>query len=387
MSNLFGYEVTRAIPSDVLYGLISGKFKAYGGVIRWAAGTEQAGQIVQHLIPVAGIPGYGIATAVASASSTLTGLVNTYQLRQLSRDVDALTAMTKHVLEATVVSGVLSGLSLAVGAAGFSWLNVKVNKLNDEVLNIKSDVVDIKNFLERQERALFKVALKDLQDSERLKDEKHRYDSIQSARKTVSTIREKYKEQLQQTKDVDAAFIFQDYYCLAGLAQARCRAELGQYELAYEDAVETYKTWVEQARSIAKNMLIARQPERFLYKEFARMASIHETTEWMDFAHDKEKGLQWIDELRMDNRVWYESFAIADIAKPSLKEAGQRVIEQREKVIPRLQYLVARNNVMLGLVSQYEFLMDNHIKPAEFEARIASLRQDSMDGFVLLKKV
>jgi hypothetical protein len=63
------------------------------------------------------------------------------------------------------------------------------------------------------------------------------------------------------------------------------------------------------------------------------------------------------------------------------------VIEQREKVIPRLQYLVARNNVMLGLVSQYEFLMDNHIKPAEFEARIASLRQDSMDGFVLLKKV
>ena len=41
-----GWEVTRLIPVETLVGLISGQYKLYGGVIRHAAGTPQAGQIV-----------------------------------------------------------------------------------------------------------------------------------------------------------------------------------------------------------------------------------------------------------------------------------------------------------------------------------------------------
>jgi len=32
-------------------GLMMGRYKLHGGVIRWAAGAPNAGQIVKHLLP------------------------------------------------------------------------------------------------------------------------------------------------------------------------------------------------------------------------------------------------------------------------------------------------------------------------------------------------
>ncbi|NEP84075.1 MAG: hypothetical protein F6K17_22355 [Okeania sp. SIO3C4] len=43
-----GWTVVREIPPEVQTGLISGKYQLYGGVIRWASGTKNAGQIVRH---------------------------------------------------------------------------------------------------------------------------------------------------------------------------------------------------------------------------------------------------------------------------------------------------------------------------------------------------
>jgi hypothetical protein len=38
-----GLTVERALPAEVLAGLFSGQYRLYGGVIRGAAGTVQAG--------------------------------------------------------------------------------------------------------------------------------------------------------------------------------------------------------------------------------------------------------------------------------------------------------------------------------------------------------
>lgn len=52
MSTLLpGLTLSRTIPADVALGLLTGSYSLHGGVIRWAAGTEHAGQIVRHLIP------------------------------------------------------------------------------------------------------------------------------------------------------------------------------------------------------------------------------------------------------------------------------------------------------------------------------------------------
>ena len=61
-----GWTVIREIPSEVQTGLISGKYQLYGGVIRWAPGTENAGQIVRHLVPSPRlIPGHELMPSIA----------------------------------------------------------------------------------------------------------------------------------------------------------------------------------------------------------------------------------------------------------------------------------------------------------------------------------
>ena len=86
VESLLGLTVTRAISPEVVIGLITGQYKLYGGVIRWAAGTEYAGQIVRHLVPVAE------QTVGASLFAPVSGVlkaVNTYQLHKLSGQVNA----------------------------------------------------------------------------------------------------------------------------------------------------------------------------------------------------------------------------------------------------------------------------------------------------------
>lgn len=75
MKEFLGLEIARSIPPEVLTGLISGQYKMYGGVIRWATGTENAGQIVRHLLPVA--RELGSASLFSPISGAL-GAVNTY---------------------------------------------------------------------------------------------------------------------------------------------------------------------------------------------------------------------------------------------------------------------------------------------------------------------
>ena len=75
--NLLGLIVTRSIPKEVLVGLLAGQYKMYGGVIRWAPGTEQAGEIVRHLIPV------GSQTITDPLFGPLNGMLNTANTSQL----------------------------------------------------------------------------------------------------------------------------------------------------------------------------------------------------------------------------------------------------------------------------------------------------------------
>ncbi len=130
-----GWTVVREIPPEVQTGLISGKYQLYGGVIRWASGTENAGQIVKHLVPSPGlIPG---------------GMPNmSIQLEQIIRMVTLTTS--------------LSGLNLAVSYVGFILINAKLNEVDKRLKEIQQDVKDIKHFLDSSERAKLFSALNEL---------------------------------------------------------------------------------------------------------------------------------------------------------------------------------------------------------------------------------
>jgi hypothetical protein len=73
LASLLGMTVVRAVPAGALLRLATGQYTLHGGVIRWAANTPQAGQIVCHLLPAFGraaAPSFSGLGMVGSAAAT-----------------------------------------------------------------------------------------------------------------------------------------------------------------------------------------------------------------------------------------------------------------------------------------------------------------------------
>jgi len=94
--SLLGLIVARAIPPEVITGLLTGQYKQYGGVIRWASGTENAGQVVRHLLPVTS---QSLASPLFAPVSSTLGMINTYQLHRLSGQVGNLTTSVNQLFQ------------------------------------------------------------------------------------------------------------------------------------------------------------------------------------------------------------------------------------------------------------------------------------------------
>ena len=171
IDSLLGLSVARGIPTEVVSGLITGMYRLDGGVIRWAANTENAGQIIRHLIPIASNIG---PTSLLAPISGVMGAVNTYQLHGISNQLHTLTETTQKVLEIANTSMVLSGLNLAVTAVGFYVLNEKLKNLEGKLNEIQSEVKAIRTLLELDERARLGSALRDLLNITHVKNIEHR---------------------------------------------------------------------------------------------------------------------------------------------------------------------------------------------------------------------
>lgn len=108
--------LARELPNvpGLLEGIDSGKYKVWGGVVRLAKGQEGAGQIVGHLV---------IPNNAAEMADKLQGQLGALQSLQ-------------------VANLAMSGLNLAVSAAGFAIVCQKLNKIS-EVLSENSQKLDI----------------------------------------------------------------------------------------------------------------------------------------------------------------------------------------------------------------------------------------------------
>lgn len=394
VESLLNLTVTRAIPPDVITGLMTGQFKLYGGVIRGAPGTQYAGQIIRHLLPVTeqtiGAP------ILAPISRALA--VNTYQLHSLSGQVNTLTAATQQVLQIATGTMVLSGLNLAVTAVGFAVLNEKLKRLEGKLDEIQQEVRALRTLMELEERAKLGAALRDLLNVVTIKNPDHRHKMLFNSKNVLAPINLKYKELLAGADTLETAMAYEEYFCITSLAHARCLAELGMLEMANRDLDEASEFWQTQAHRIANNLLLSDSPERFLFSDFSQDVPVSILAEWLDFAYQEEKGYGWIDELRGQTRAWYAQGDKAGVVKgfPSVGKKilnrGNRAVklteidQDREWVIPSFQKLVARSNVFEGYKAQYELLETNNVTPSEFENEMALLAQTAtVDGFLILQ--
>ena len=385
--NLLGLIVARAIPDDVLVGLSTGIYKLHGGVIRWARGTEKAGSIVRHLIPV------GSQTITDPLFSPLSGMLN----RAGAHSLSGIGVTTQAVLQRATGTMALSGLNLAVNVVGFVVIYQKLKQLENQLNRIEKEVKAIHELLEIEERARLAAALEDLVNAMRSQKLDDRRELLFHAKGDLAPIRLKYKELLSKADSLEVTLGYEEYFVLTSLAHSRCLAELGMLDTACRSLESDVAFWKDQSRRIARDLLLGENPERFLFSDFANDVPVLELIEWMDFAHDEEKGYERLDELRAMTTGWYTGIDKKEIGRKTgraLSNIGQRISRkadaelewQLNKVVPSFQKLVARNDVLDGYVGQYQYLAEHNILPSIFENEVANISPEfHVDGYILLE--
>lgn len=391
-----GWVVARAIPYECLIGLATGKYQLCGGVIRWAAGTPNAGQIVRHLIPIglnplSAIPGIDLVPGIAANIQLheLKGLTkaNTYELMKLAGQVSNLTQATNQVLQVATGTAVLSGLTLAVSTIGFVTISRKLNAVDNRLKEIQKDVQAIRTFLESTERARLAAALKALLKVDENTPLEHKNILLHTSRNTLSEINMRYRELLAEANTIETAMAYEEYFTLTALALIRCNAELGLLDMAHKEMEEVNSFWQLQSRRIAKEILVGEYPERFLASDFVEAVSVSELVQWLDFTYDEQKGLGWIDEFRLKiNESWYFKGWFSGHGFGLNKNVGIGLEKEQNLVIPALRNLIARSAVLEGFAAQYELFEAQKIKPSEFERKVAGLPESSaVDGYFILE--
>jgi hypothetical protein len=385
--NLLGLQVTRAIPKEVLVGLLAGQYKMYGGVIRWAPGTEQAGQIVRHLIPVVS---QTITDPLYGPINGMLNIANTYQL-------DRISVTTQTILQMATGTMVLSGLNLAVSAIGFAVINQKLKRLENQLNRIEKEVIAIHEMLEIEERARLGAALEDLVNAMRSQKVDYRRELLFHAKRDLALIRLKYKELLSKADSLEVSMGYEEYFVLTSLAHSRCLAELGISDTARHSLESDVTFWKGESKRIAHDLLLGDNPERLLFSDFAKNVPVTNLIEWLDFAHGEEKGYEQLDELRAMTTGWYTGIDKKEIGRKTgraLSNIGQKISRkadaelewQLKKVIPSFQKLIARNSVLDGYVGQYQYLEEHNILPSTFENEIANISPEfHIDGYIILE--
>jgi hypothetical protein len=338
--------VQRSIPTDVLAGLATGQFSLHGGVIR-----NGAGQIVRHLVstaPATALNPFGMISAVPS-------LVNVYQLHHL-------TQMTQALMQISQATMMLSGLNLAVSVVGFGAMLAGLRRVDERIKALDQKVDWIKLFLATERRAKLLNAIEEL--SRLATQERNAHAILHTARTSLGEARMCYLEHWDNSKCLEESMSYQHYFCTAFLAQARCFAEMQEYD----DAVDVFKVgmqqWQERARAIASDQILAENRARFLEARYAKTEKVStaKVVGWMDFAYEETKGYQWIDILRREHDSSFLNFSRGKIKK------------EDERDILYLDNLTSRDAILKGYEAQLQCFADNEIRPSEFANALRELR-------------
>lgn len=350
IAELAGYTLTRSIPDSVFAGVLSGSYKVFGGVIR-----NDAGQIVAHLVNAAN-PDKLLCTFLSPVNTAFSGL-NTFQLYRIGTDIQKLIGLAQ-------ASMAISGLTLAVSSAGFLFLNNKINKIDKKLAEMAADLKYIKKFLELQERARLISALKVIRELGQIKDKSTKTQMLINSRQTLGEIHEKYKALLLEDKSAKELMPIEEYFTITAMGHALCSAELGMYDQATNDLLESQMTWRNAAKIFVGEKVLGKEPQRLLAKKYVSHIKSEEIAGWMDFAEDSKIGIDRLDQLRdMAPKVDINIFNSID------KEEAIAIDVSRK--------LVQRDRILQGYVDQYRYYSSLKQKPSEVQQYFDSLSQES----------
>ncbi len=372
-----GWVVERAIPQEVVGGLLNGQMVLSGGVVRWAAGMSNGGQIVRHLLPVG-----GELAQVSSLLAPTTG--SNLLLRLISGGIapyQAPPVMTQQILSLATQTLSLSGLGVVATGMSFKLLSDKLDKLNAQV----GKILDL---LKAQNRAKLNARLQELRDLDAHSTESHRRTLLARIVPDLNELYHLYAEQLASIKKREDFAAMEELFSITAIARAHAYAEFdiksGKASSVFAEALEH---WTEQSRRVARDTLLSTNPQRFLYSDFADSISTMMLIDWMDFAHGEQKGLVWIDELREKLVPQSSPVNVNMEAISRLNPFSGNPPHEKDTVVPLMQRLVQRQAVFDTYVEQYAMLEGMGLTPSTMQAQLAQVpASDTSDGFVILKR-
>jgi hypothetical protein len=376
-----GLTVAREIPFEVIRGLLTGQLTLHGGVIRWAAGTAKAGQIVRHLLPL------GTPALAMLPLSTLPGIgqvAQAFQLARLQGAVGTNIALTERVLQMATGTMALSGLNLALSAVGFVVLGQRLSSVEKRLAEIQRDVKVIREILERQSRAKLRAALTSLEKADQTVTAANRRDLLSHAHHDLEPLLHEYGELLTLARDVESAMVAEEHYLLIALAQVRCSAELGEFHRAHREFVAARILWQGQARRIAQELLLGKDPERLLYQETVSVLPTAGLIACLDFAHATDHGMGWLDTLRGKMPNYYSDRGVS-VGVKMPKDRTDKRRHEREVVVPSLVKLTARGQLMEGYRAELDLLVEHQVTPGELGRRIAEAAPAAVEGYLILE--
>ncbi len=386
MTLLDGLAVTRFISPEVLTGLLTGQYKLYGGVIRWASGTEHGGQIVQHLLPVGKTVVGNVLDILAPFNPVLSAIDDfrlTQNLNALGSQMASLEVATERIFQVATGTMVVSGLNLAVSAVGFAVIGHRLNQLHSKLNELQKDVKVIRHLLELDERTRLESAIKDLRHGTETTNADSRSALLMNARNILGPISLKYRALLSSKEaSLEEVLVSEEYYFLTALAHARCSAELHMPDVAAKEIAEVEAFWQAEARHIARRHLLGDSPERFLASDFSQMVKLDVLIIWLDFAYAEERGVHWLDVLRQRTTPWYAR-SWRDTLPKRLASGG--IKREESRILPTLQKLTAKNNLLSGYVEQYKLFEKHDVTPSVFQARITEIaRENNLTEYAVL---
>jgi hypothetical protein len=256
----------------------------------------------------------------------------------------------------------LSGLTLAVSAASFVFLNNKLNSIDSRLVTIGEDVKAIKKFLELQERARLSTAFKTMRSLDDTVDVGVREKLLISAKQTLGEIHEKYRELLINIKNVEEALAIEEYFTITALGHALCTAELDMYKQAENELREAYGIWSTVAERISRDLVLRNEPERFMQSRYALHLKTDEMVDWLDFAYQADRGIDWVDDLRNESS-W-------------LPRIPTKLNTTEELELEVMRKVVQRDRVYQGYVAQYDYFSDTATRPSIVQNYIESISED-----------
>lgn len=349
MLGLENLTVLRAIPQEALIGLISGSYSLHGGVVR-----DVGGRIVAHLaMPAlqAGsvVPGVGwIADAFQS-----------YQLHKIGLSLARVEEQLSTVVQLSTATLALSGLNLAVSAAGFAFLGSKLRDIDKRMHAIERDTQRIKDTLDAISLSQMSMAIDELRHAALTTDTATRHGLLMQSKQAFGRLMHQHHMLCAKESASDVREVLDDGYTVAMIGAAVATSELDMTDVASNEFQQHLQHWQTLAKSHCRDHVLGDRPERLLHHRFRNTLPARELVRLLDFAYGGHRGVGWVDELRSRE-------ADASLLRlPSFDSEEQNLRVARK--------LVAKDDTLSAYAAHFTFLAEHGLRASSFDRRASEL--------------